>query len=321
MKLHVNISAVKHSSRGVQRYTSNVLSHLKWREGIELITNNNSAKLGRLGEVFVRSDKNAILWTPCQRGSILSSNHVVTVHDFINIEYVHRHDIRLKLYKQYMETLLNRARAVVAISYSTRDAILRNFSLPSDSITVIQSGIDPVTCLLENYSAGEILPFVLLITNDMPHKNTIATCRAWARSIGPNQGVLLKVIGKLPREALHVCRNIPLEVSNWVDDSNLISTYRNCLFLIAPSLSEGHDLPVAEALSQGADVLCSDIPVHREFYEGQVQFFEPTKEDSIVEAINAALISPKPWFTNKTVSSRTFADVSRDYERLFSSLE
>ncbi|HEY2001022.1 MAG TPA: glycosyltransferase, partial [Acidobacteriaceae bacterium] len=40
--------------------------------------------------------------------------------------------------------------------------------------------------------------------------------------------------------------------------------YRNCELLLAPSLTEGFGLPVAEALLAGCPVICSDIPAFRE---------------------------------------------------------
>jgi len=160
-------------------------------------------------------------------------------------------------------------------------------------------------------------PFVLLVTNDLPHKNSILTCQAWVKSRGPIEGIELRVVGKLPSEALNICRNIPFSLSTWLDDSDLIDSYQSCRFLIAPSLSEGHDLPVAEALMAGADVLCSDIDVHREYFHSRVKYFDPLREESIVDAINDALITPRPWFLHDNVHYRSFSDVSREYANLF----
>jgi len=42
--------------------------------------------------------------------------------------------------------------------------------------------------------------------------------------------------------------------------------------LVAPSLTEGFGLPVAEGLLAGCRVVCSDIPAHREIAEGQCRF-------------------------------------------------
>lgn len=265
--------------------------------------------------------KNSILWTPCQRGSIRAMHHVVTVHDCINIEYVYRKDIRLPLYLHLMEILLNRAEAVVAISYATRDAILRNYSLSPDKIQVIQSGMDPLPATTAMNEAADERPFALLVTNDLPHKNSVATCRAWARSRGPREGVVLRVVGKIPDAAREACRGAPFSVESGLSDGELAAAYSNCRFLIAPSLSEGHDLPVAEALALGADALCSDIEVHREYYDGRVKFFDPFCEDAIVEALDNALLAPRPWFESPLPPLRSFADVARDYAALFRRIE
>ena len=51
-----------------------------------------------------------------------------------------------------------------------------------------------------------------------------------------------------------------------VDDDELRRLYRRADVLVAPSLAEGFDLPVAEALAGGAAVVASDIPVHAELF-------------------------------------------------------
>lgn len=320
MRLVVNNFAAQKSSFGVRRYTDSIVSRLKWPEGIEISNRARYSKFGRLGEFLEPSDKNAILWTPCQRGSIRASHHVVTVHDCISFEYIYKDDFKLPLYLGAMNGLLDRAEAVVAISFATRDAILRNFSLPASRITVIQSGMESIQIQQETDKPNLNQPFVLLVTNTLPHKNTVAACAAWARSKGPCSGVLLRVIGKIPEEALDACRNIPIVIENGVSDNSLAHAYRNCLFLLAPSLSEGHNLPVAEALVLGAEALCSDIPVHREFYEGKVRFFNPLIEEAIVEALNSALATSRPWFVRGADKQRTFDDVARDYVALFQSI-
>jgi glycosyltransferase involved in cell wall biosynthesis len=220
-----------------------------------------------------------------------------------------------------MEILLNRAEAVVAISCATRDAILRNFSLSPDRIQIIPSGMDPIPPSTATNEAKEKRPYALLVTNDLPHKNTVATCRAWARSRGPREGVVLRVVGKIPEAAREACHRIPVLLEHGLSDVELATAYRNCRFLIAPSLSEGHDLPVAEALAHGADVLCSDIDVHREYYDGRVRFFDPLCEDAIVEALDNALWAPRPWFEPPLAPLRSFADVARDYAALFQRIE
>lgn len=309
------------SSLGVRRYVAGVISHLEWPGGVEPLAQGRFEKFGRIGEFLEVGKHDQILWTPCQRGSILAPHHVVTIHDCINIEYVYRNDLRLPIYRKLMEILFSRAEVVVAISYATRDAILRNFSLPADRIQVIQSGMNPISplSLPEKKLGGR--PFVLLVTNDLPHKNTVAACRAWSQSHGPVQGIMLRVIGKLPNEAIQACQDIPFLHQNGLTDIELAMAYRDCCFLIAPSLSEGHNLPIAEALALGAEVICSDIDVHREYYGGRVKYFDPLRFESILNAINDALDLPRPWFIHQAFALRTFADVASDYVKLFAKIQ
>ena len=49
-----------------------------------------------------------------------------------------------------------------------------------------------------------------------------------------------------------------------LSDSELQFAYRNCEAVIMPSVVEGFGLPIVEALWYGADLLASDIPIHRE---------------------------------------------------------
>lgn len=246
---------------------------------------------------------------------------MVTVHDCISIEYKYRGDPRLPAYVRMMDCLLRRAEAVVAISQATRHAIVRNFSLLPEQIVVIPSGTEPL-----NATPAPIVttrPFVLWVTNTLPHKNTRAVCRAWSRCRAPREGVELLVVGQLNDDLQSLCRRAaaPLRVLHDVDDETLAALYRNCMFLIAPSLSEGHDLPVAEALAAGARVLCSDIEVHREYYDGQVRFFDPFREEAIVSALNDSL--NMPWLSLSTTRRvpRNFADVAADYVALFRRIE
>ena len=328
MRLLINSLGVSRSSRGVQRYAASVLSHLQWPGGVQALQPRAGPVLSRAREVFTRGPSDAIIWTPCQRGPLLAPRHVVTVHDCISIEYTYRGDWRLPAYLCLMGEVLRRAAAVVAISETTRNAILRNFRLSPERITVIRSAVDVAWPVPEGAAQGapaiDGQPFVLLVTNDLPHKNTLAACRAFGLSRASRDGVALHVVGSLPPAARAACdaAGVRLRVVHGVDDGELARAYRDCAFLLAPSLSEGHDLPVAEALTYGAEVLCSDIPAHREFYAGCVRFFDPGDVSAMAEAIDAALLAPRPWHSPAAgTASRSFADVARDYEALFRSIE
>lgn len=194
-------------------------------------------------------------------------------------------------------------------------------------ITVIRSGCDVLVGSATTAPAPDMVqaaePFVLMVTNALPHKNSLAACRAYAHSRAAVDKVALRVVGQLPDAAREVClrAGVHLQLHRHVDAPTLGAWYRQCRFLISPSLAEGHNLPVAEALQLGANVLCSDIPVHREFYDGQVLFFEPDRAASMEAAIDAALLRPGRWFDAPAqLDRRSFSHVAAEYRGLFLSL-
>lgn len=335
MDLIVNGPAVALSSRGVRRYLEGVMHHLRWPGQVEFLRLGPYRSLERPRELLRRGRKDAILWTPCQRGPIWAHNHVVTVHDCINVEYVHVHDWRLPAFRRLFNSVLNGATRIVAISQATKDAILRNYTVDESRITIIRSGEDAFLAdTVDSESAGinsnpgaadtSSPPFVLMVTNSLPHKNALAACVAFADSRLAAAGWSLRVIGSIPPEATTACqrRSARVEVHATVDDALLAKWYRTCQFLLSPSLAEGHNLPIAEALALKARVLCSNIAAHREFYSGRVLFFDPCRQEAIVDALNTAMERPQDWPRSAAPLSanRSFADVARDYEAVFASV-
>ena len=328
MDLIINGPAVALSSLGVRRYFSSVMHHLSWRGKVEIISSGRWRVLERPRELLRRGRDGAIFWTPCQRGPLRARNHVITVHDCINVEYVYRNDWRLPVYRQLFNQVLDGAAAVVAISRATRAALLRNYRVDEAKIRVIQSGYDPLDASTtrsegRHHSSTSEPPFILMVTNAFAYKNSVAACRALAQSRAARANVGLRVIGNLPAEAVEACERagVRLEVRSGVPERELQESYERCLFLLSPSLAEGHNLPIAEALSAGANVLASDIDVHREYYTGCVSFFDPHEEAGIAAAIDAALERPGRWFDAACMRhGRSFAEVASEYEAVFESI-
>lgn len=324
MKLIINGSAVLRSSRGVRRYYDNIIPHLNWPGGISMSAVYNSGAVSRVRELAHRGQYDAVFWSPAQRGPLFAKNHVVTVHDCINVEYTYRNDWRLPALRLATQQLLSNAERVVAISNATRDALVRNYRIRDSALVVIQSSCDVNIAATELAAPPHIAtlpPFVLLVTNSLPHKNTVRACQALVQSRARLAGVELRVVGSLPLEALEICHRGGLTVHTppSVSDAALWDWYRACTFLLAPSLDEGHDLPVAEALALGANVLCSDIPAHREFYDGLVAYFDPMDTDAMTDAIDQALERQGRWFQSN-LPTRSFSDVANDYKQLFSGI-
>lgn len=329
MRLTINQLALARSSRGVQRYAELLLPGI--REGIarargvvETLAPGSSSIRDRGREWMYRTDGNEWLWTPCQRGSLLAHHQVITVHDCINIEHVHRDDWRIGPFMAIFNRILHRAQVVVAISEATRAAVLRCYRVDPEKVVVIRSPSDLPLASANRRPPELPLPFVLMVTNALPHKNTLLACRALAASRLPREGLSLCSVGTLSAEARQVCvqAGIRLVECQNIDDATLGALYRDCAFLFSPSLAEGHNLAIAEARCAGAPVLCSDIPVHREFFEGQVTFFDPTELDAAVQALESIWVAMGPQATRvPAVFGRGVDSVVADYLDLFGRLD
>ena len=70
-----------------------------------------------------------------------------------------------------------------------------------------------------------------------------------------------------------------------LSDHELDYCYRHCAALLAPSLAEGFNLPIVEALSRGATVLASDLPVHREVGGNFAAYFPPTQAPRLADLV------------------------------------
>jgi len=327
VKLVVNGTAVSRTSLGGKRYFNGIFQRLEWDWGKEVRNLKGSNSMARIRELTYLGRKGEIYWSPNQRGPIMASNHIVTVLDCINVEYVYRKDWRLSSYRRLFSLILNNATAVVAISHATRDSILRNYKINPNKIIVIPGPNDFRTEFSlqslkysKEYSFAAEQPFVLLFSNLLPHKNTGSALTAFAASTASRRDIALRVVGPVDATALALCRaaGVTVEHHIGIDDMTLQAWMRSCCFLLSPSLEEGLNLPIGEAISMGVNVLCSDIAVHREFFDGPVRFFDPKDISSIVHALDLAFDDSGSWACKNPFSySRSFDDVTKEYLKLF----
>lgn len=320
--LIINGAAARHSSLGARRYFEGVMAHLDWPGRIITSAPAHNPWLVRMKELADRGRPDAIYWSPAHRGPWFAHNHVVTVLDCINIEHVYAHDWKLPILRTAMARLLDNALAIVAISNATKSAILRNFDVPSDKIRVLAGPTDLINSNAEFSLHAASDPFVLMVTNALPHKNTAVAGVAFAASSAARRGIGLRVVGAMAEAGRAACAAAGVQLSEHrgIDDATLDGWLREARFLLSPSLDEGLNLPIAEALSRGTNVLCSDIAVHREFYAGQVAFFDPAESGSLRIALNTAFDRPGRWYVPQARPEFGIAGIARAYRNLFLSL-
>ncbi len=141
-------------------------------------------------------------------------------------------------------------------------------------------------------------PFLLCIAQHRRNKNIPLLIQAFDRLLGsgeiepksklvvvgirgPESGRILRLVATLGLDQrVHFLEGLTEPELRWC--------YLHCEMLVAPSLTEGFGLPVAEGLLAGCRVICSDIPAHREIGDGHCRFV--TLRDYAVEALAAAIV-------------------------------
>jgi glycosyltransferase involved in cell wall biosynthesis len=160
--------------------------------------------------------------------------NVVTVHD---LRFLHGHGglMRALFGRFAYGRTLRRAAAVVAVAPHVGEELRARYGLPAERVVVAPN----------------------------------AAAARFVRGAGPRAGAL--VVGrdearKARGAAVAAAREagVALEVADGISDEVLCARYAGATWLLAPSLLEGFDLPVAEALACGTPVIASDIPAHRD---------------------------------------------------------
>lgn len=78
-----------------------------------------------------------------------------------------------------------------------------------------------------------------------------------------------------------------------ISTPDLCYAYNGARAFITPSLAEGFNLPVVEALACGCEVLAADTAIHREVGGDAALYFNPDDIDSFDEALRWSAINPR----------------------------
>jgi len=189
-------------------------------------------------------------------------------------------------HRERMRTVLTTAAGLVGNSQATLDELERfgrSENLPSPPELAAWLGVDPLPAT--NELAFPPRPTFVALGTIEARKNHLLLLDVWSRLIdrlGTGAPRLL-IIGQRGWEAEQVFNRLDrdeklrghvVELNDCSDEglSAHVSTARALLF---PSRSEGYGLPLIEALSLGAPVIASDLPVFREIAGDIPTYLDP----------------------------------------------
>ena len=217
-----------------------------------------------------------------------------------------------------LEAGLRHASVIIANSHSTADEIAayaQGWDHPEPPVTVALLGLERAF-IDEPMAAPASAPYFVFVGTIEARKNLAMLLTVWRR-LAERMGRLTpklvlagargweneSVIDQLDRSS--AARSLVHEVAN-LDDAQMAALVAGARALLAPSLAEGFDLPVIEALALGTPVIASDIAAHRELAPS-ARLIDPLDGPGWLAAIQAACPHPGPAQTARA------ADVGKPF--------
>lgn len=182
------------------------------------------------------------------------------------------------------------------------------------------------TDLDENVRMYEHTPFILCVGTIEIRKNPLRLLQAWKQLIEKSGGDIPRLVfaGRTGwliddfKTALEASGNLSgyIDIIEQPTDMELSFLYRNCMFLVMPSIYEGWGLPVGEALSFGKTAIISNTSSLPEVGQDLVMYCDPTSVSNIAEAVWKLVSEPEERILLenkiKTTKLRGWHDVGND---------
>jgi glycosyltransferase involved in cell wall biosynthesis len=201
------------------------------------------------------------------------------------------HDLQHKRYPEYFRWFdlpfwrfflwasAKRSRGLIAVSEATRSDLQHYYGRTAE---VIHHGVEQR--FFEIALRREPRDYLLCVSTSHPHKNLARLIEAHRQMDDAPPLVITGVRGFASKEVEDLAGE-GVRIAGWVPRDELFELYRCARGFIYPSTFEGFGMPVLEAMAAGVPVACSDIPPLREIAGDTVDYFDPSSEAAIREAL------------------------------------
>jgi glycosyltransferase involved in cell wall biosynthesis len=225
---------------------------------------------------------------------------VLTVHDLIyHLFPEHHKPLNFWFLNRAMPLFVQRARAVIAVSESTKQDLIRCYSVHPDKIIVVHEAAAPhfrpaspeaIAAVRTRYGLPE--GFILTVGTIEPRKNLSRLLDALQRLRQKGDDARLVMVGSKGwlyegffRRLEELQLGDAVLLPGYVPDADLPAVYSAATLCVLPSLYEGFGLSVLEAMACGTAVVCSRASSLPEVSGDAARYFDPTDVDEMAEAI------------------------------------
>ncbi len=203
---------------------------------------------------------------------------------------------------------LRRADLLLAISEASRTDAIHHLGLPAESVRMIGAAIEPNFSLPETNAdefekqlrnLGINGDFIFYLGGSNTYKNFDGLLKAYALlPISLRQRFKLVLAGQISGRSAKVLhqrqhaaglKSGEVLLIEKLSDADLSVLYARCHVFIFPSLYEGFGLPIIEAMSCGAAVICSNTSSMVEVMGDETATFDPTNPKCIANKLQEVL--------------------------------
>lgn len=227
------------------------------------------------------------------------SKTVITVHDLSFKRYPDFYSLKEKVIFNYLlPASLWKARAIIVPSWFTKNELVGFFPEYKNKVFVVYEGADKCFYKInKNIAKKEIRekygvdsPFLLVFNSKNPKKNVDIVIKAFKKITSWQSNLKLVIIGGKDNLTIRNFDNVYF--LNNVPDRDLNFFYNSCEIFLSPSIYEGFNLPIIEALKTKTIVMAADIEVNRELYDNAVIYFNPHNDVEIEKTVKKTLKTP-----------------------------
>jgi glycosyltransferase involved in cell wall biosynthesis len=224
---------------------------------------------------------------------------VMTVHDVLFLDYPQEYPLLDRLlYRAKLTTSIAKCSHLVCVSEYTKSRLLAHVSVPEAKITVIPPPVDLSFWSQKDYAIGTFqdLPasYLLFVGTWGQRKNLSNVLNAMQQLRWP---LPLVVVGKTASAHMDQVKDMPVHFLQNLSDEQIRTLYQRSEALLYPSLAEGFGLPIVEALASGTRVVTSNRGAMVEAAAGLATLCDPEDVESIAEALEHALATPKDTYS------------------------
>lgn len=230
---------------------------------------------------------------------------IVTVHDVIPwVLPEYRKKLRSKLYHFQAKRALKKADHIITVSNFSKKEIENVLKIKEKNISVVHlaTTFNPKKDIISNLKLRR--DFFLYVGGYDKRKNVPMLIEAYQKFIANKHNVDLILVGgkdngleDLINEKYqeYVNEKIPIKPKGEIVFTDTLSPnelkylYKEARALVHPSLYEGFNLPLVEAMSVGLPIIASDIPVNHEVTDENALFMDSKSLDAIGVAMDRFL--------------------------------